>query len=239
VVVGGGCYGTFYAGQLESARAKAALQVERVLVVDRDPHCQITRDLPPSPIRALVVSDWDAFFDTYLTDPPTSRPADPPSYIVPSPLMPHLMFEWLLRRARERWPGRAVERRPLDTPLGTPYDRLGADGTRYVSFADWLCPTHCVEPATCPIIRGPRTWEMGETLVHLVSELSRSRPVAGPALFTTRHLTYGVGAFPVEAVLAADVLVKDTGRSGVPAELVIGTVSACHGAVGVLALGAA
>jgi len=238
VVVGGGCYGTFYAGQLENARAKGALQVERVLVVDRDAHCQITRDLPPSPVRELVVADWDGFFDAYLSDPPTRRPADPPSYIVPSPLMPHLMFEWLWRRARERWPARPIDHRPLDMPLGTPYDRLGPDGTRYVSFADWVCPTHCVEPATCPIIRGPRTWEMGETIAHLVAELSQSRPVAGPALFTTRHLTYGVGAFPVEAVLAADRLLEETGRSGAPAELVIGTVSACHGAVGVLALGA-
>jgi hypothetical protein len=238
-VIGGGCYGTFYAGQLDIARKKGALGVERVLVVDRDASCQITRDLPPSPFRALVVSEWDAFFDTYLTDPLTCRPADPPSYIVPSPLMPHLMFEWLLRRARTRWPARAVERRPLDEPLGTPYDRLGLDGTRFVSFADWLCPTHCVEPATCPVIRGPRTWEIGEALGELVEGLARTRPVVGPALLTTRHLTYGVGAFPVDEVLAADRLVEASGRSGLPVEAVIGTVSACHGAVGILALGAA
>jgi hypothetical protein len=226
-----------------------------VLVVDREAHCQITRDLPPSAARELVISDWDGFFDTYLSGSsaprpadsltrlpaglPTRFPADPPSYIVPSPLMPHLMFEWLLRRARKQWPARTVERQPLDEPLGTPYDRLGPDGTRYVSFADWLCPTHCVEPATCPVIRGPRTWEMGEALVALVAELSRTRPVVGPALFTTRHLTYGVGAFPVDEVLAADRLLEASGRSGAPVEVVIGTVSACHGAVGVLALGAA
>jgi hypothetical protein len=236
-VVGGGCYGTFYAGQLEIARGKGALEVQRVLVVDRDAGCHITRALPPSATRELVISDWDGFFDTYLADPLTRRPADPPSYIVPSPLMPHLMFEWLLRRARERWPARSVARQPLEQPLGTPYDRLGPDGTRYVSFADWLCPTHCVEPATCPVIRGPRTWEMGEALAALVSELAGTRPVAGPALLTTRHLTYGVGAFPVDEVLAAERLLETSGRSGAPVELVIGTVSACHGAVGVLALG--
>ena len=238
-MIGGGCYGTFYAGQLDVARGKGALEVERVLVVDRDPHCQISRDLPPSTGRALVVSDWDAFFDSYLADPPARRPADPPSYIVPSPLMPHLMFDWLLRRARKRWPGRSVERPPLDQPLGTPYDRLGPDGTRYVSFADWLCPTHCVEPATCPVIRGPRTWEIGEAVAELVAGFARTRPVIGPALFMTRHLTYGVGAFPVDEVLAADRLLEASGRSGAPVELVIGTVSACHGAIGILALGAA
>jgi hypothetical protein len=236
VVVGGGSYGTFDAGQLEIARGKGALEVERVLVVDRDATCQITRALPPSPTREHVVSDWDAFFDTYLASQLPNVPASPPSYIVPSPLMPHLMFEWLLRRARERWPARSVARRPLEQPLGTPYDRLGPDGPVCV-LRRLAVPTHCVEPATCPVIRGPRTWEMGEALAALVSELAGTRPVAGPALLTTRHLTYGVGAFPVDEVLAAERLLETSGRSGAPVELVIGTVSACHGAVGILALG--
>lgn len=237
-MIGGGCYGTFYAGQLEIARGKGVLEVERVLVVDRDADCQLTRHPPSSAAREIVVADWDDFFDAYLAAHPPIRPSAPPSYIVPSPLMPHLMFDWLLRRAQDRWPGRPVARRPFDVAVGTPYDRLGPDGTRYVSFADWLCPTHCVEPATCPVIHGPRTWEMGDALVELVAGLARTRPVVGPALFTTRHLTYGVGAFPVDEVLAADRLVEASGRAGAPLELVIGTVSACHGAVGILALGA-
>ena len=74
--------------------------------------------------------------------------------------MPHLMFNWLMRRAQSLWPGREVVQHPLTEPVGTPYDTLAPDGTRYVSWADWLCPTHCIEPATCPVIRAPRTWEM-------------------------------------------------------------------------------
>jgi hypothetical protein len=56
-VVGGGCYGTFYAGQLEIARGKGALEVERVLVVDRD-----AIGCPGSHIPGpeLVVSEWEA-----------------------------------------------------------------------------------------------------------------------------------------------------------------------------------
>src|SRR2546422_2466844 len=41
-------------------------------------------------------------------------------YIVPSPLMPHLMFEWVLTRARERWPSRAIGVAPVPGTLGTP-----------------------------------------------------------------------------------------------------------------------
>jgi hypothetical protein len=99
VVVGGGCYGTFYARQLERARARGVLTYDRVLVVDRGPACQVTKDLPPVPDRELVVREWDPFFDEYLGSAPAASlppgPAAAPSYIVPSPLMPHLMFNGL------------------------------------------------------------------------------------------------------------------------------------------------
>jgi hypothetical protein len=235
VVVGGGCYGTFYARQLERAQARGALAVERVLVVDRDPACQLTRDLSPARNRELVVEDWDAFFDRYLSSPLPRFPAN--SYIVPTPLMPHLMFDWLRRRARALWPGRSVEQEPLTEPVGTPYDTLAPDGTRYVSWADWLCPTHCVEPALCPIIRGPRTWEMSETATALAHRLSTRGRETAPALFVTRHLTDGVGAFAVDDAMGAAELLGTVGMKGGPAALLVGTVSACHGALGLLALG--
>jgi hypothetical protein len=238
VVVGGGCYGTFYARQLERAQARSALTVERVLVVDRDPACQITRDLLPSPNRELVRQDWDAFFDSYLSTAPLPRGlAAPPSYIVPTPLMPHLMFDWLHRRAASLWPGRPVEQEPLTEPVGTPYDTLAPDGTRYVSWADWLCPTHCIEPALCPIIRGPRTWEMSETATAVAHRLTTGGRETGAALFVTKHLTDGVGAFSVQDALDAAELLDTVGAKGSPAALLVGTVSACHGALGLLALG--
>jgi hypothetical protein len=50
-IVGGGCYGTFYAGQLERARARDAARYRRILIVDRDPDCRAARELPPDPAR--------------------------------------------------------------------------------------------------------------------------------------------------------------------------------------------
>ncbi len=215
--------------------------------MDRDPACQLTRDLPPALNRDLVVRDWDEFFDEYLdvasqSEPRTPRPPLPPgeggrpSYIVPTPLMPHLMFDWLRRRAAALWPGRVVAQEPLTEPVGTPYDTLAPDGTRYVSWADWLCPTHCIEPATCPVIRAPRTWEMADTATALVARLAKTRPVEGPALFVTRHITDGVGAFTVGEALRAEVMLQNAGASGRPSALLIGTVSACHGAIGLLGM---
>ncbi|MGH7702057.1 MAG: hypothetical protein ACREMO_03125, partial [Gemmatimonadales bacterium] len=240
VIIGGGCYGTFYARQLERARARGKASYRRVLIVDRDPDCQAGRELDQGQDRLLVVSEWGAFLDQYLeSSDARPEPPGPPAedVIVPSPLMPHLMYEWLLRRARARWPSRAVETRPIPSGPGTPYDTTAPDATRYVSFADWLCPTHCIEPAVCPVIRAPRTWEMSDALVGLTARLNQDQVTAGPVLLVCRHQVFAVGTFSVAAVRAGDALVTAAGTAGTPVDVLVGTVSACHGALNLLHLG--
>lgn len=237
VIVGGGCYGTFYAGQLARAHARGRVAYRQLLVVDRDPDCRLNRELEADPRRRLVVSEWGDFFDQYLTGSAGTENAHPADAIVPSPLMPHLMYEWLVRRARSRWPDRAVETRPFTSDPGTPYDTGAPDGTRYVSFADWICPTHCIEPSICPVIRAPRTWEMAEAMEALARRLDLSAPTAGPVLFICEHRVFGVGMFDVSAVLKGDAAVAAAGGAGSPVDVLVGTVSRCHGAVNILHLG--
>jgi hypothetical protein len=62
--------------------------------------------------------------------------------------------------------------------------------------------------------------------------------VSGPALFECKHEVFGVGMFAADAVRAGDRLVAEAGASGHPAEVLIGTISRCHGALNLLALGA-
>src|SRR2546430_89231 len=131
--------------------------------------------------------------------PPAARGAPPAGRAARAPPPP---------RPRQRWPERPVEITPVPGELGTPYDRAAPDHTRYVSFAAWLCPTHCVEPAICPAIGAQRTWEMGEAIGALTARLrAGGRPVFGPALFVCRHHVFGVGAFAVAAVLEGDRIV--------------------------------
>lgn len=237
-IIGGGCYGTFYARQLETARRKADLEVRRILVVDRDPACQAARELSLSPGLRIIQADWDAFLGEFLAAaPPTGE--EPDDAVVPSPLMPHLMARWLLGTVRARWPDREAVLAVPTEPLGTPYDAVGPDGNRYVSFADWICPVHCIEPLTCPMIRAPRTWEMADALSVYCERLNTRRPTAGPALFTTRHHSFGVGMFGAGEIRSSRALVDAAGNRNEPIDVVIGTVSACHGAVSILRLGAA
>ena len=232
VIVGGGCYGSFYAGQLGKARARGLASWRRLLVVDRNRDCQAATAPGLPPDLEIVADEWGDFFDRWL-----AGEAGPADAIVPSPLMPHLMFEWLVRRAAARWPGRAIDVAPLDAPIGTPFDMVSPDGARYVSFADWLCPTHCIEPALCPVTRAPRTWEIADAAAEAVRRMRRLRPAADPVLFTCRHRVFGVGMFDADEVLAGDAAVAGAGAAGTPVDVVVGTVSRCHGALGLVRLG--
>ena len=239
VVVGGGCYGTFYASQLARAKARGKATFRFVVIVDRDPACRARRELPEAADRVFVTSEWDAFFDRHLAAARPGTDGDPPDYVVPSPHMSHLMFEWLVRRTRARCPDRTVDVVPVPDSLGTPYDRTGPDNTRYVSFADWICPTHCIEPALCPAIGAPRTWEMPEAVGALAGRLrAGDAAIVGPVLFICRHHVYGVGTFAVDAVLEGERVVAQAAAARETAHVLVGTVSSCHGALNLLRIGA-
>jgi hypothetical protein len=231
VVVGGGCYGSYYVRQLNRARAAGALRFERIVVVDRSADCAVARSA--SDVE-LVVDDWNQFFNTYLTE----SPADSRDAIVPSPLMPHLMYEWLRDRARSRWPHRIVETRSMSLEPDTPWRSAAPDGTFYGSYATWTCPINCIEPRLCPHTGGERSWTMPDAATELVT---RSRaggePLQGPVIFHCSHRAFGVGMFDTRDVVAADRLVERVAAETV-ADVLVATVSHCHGAFNVLHVGA-
>jgi hypothetical protein len=231
VVVGGGCYGGYYVRQLGRAERAGAMEWTELLVVDRDAACAVARagddDRPPR--MRLVISTWEAFFASYLAEAAGSESRD--DAIVPSPLMPHLMADWLVDRARARWADRDIRIEPLDGSLPVPWQRAGEDGTHYVSFAEWMCPINCIEPARCPKTRDTRTWSLPTALRrHTVDAQARSAPEGIPLLFHCTHRAFGVGMIDVRDVLAADAAIAAAGTSG-QGRFLIGTVSHCHGAL--------
>jgi hypothetical protein len=238
IVVGGGCYGSYYVRQLTRARDAGALSWDRLVVVDRDADCRVAAEFPSVTGLALVVREWGSFFASYLSDAGADprRDAALDHAIVPSPLMPHLMAQWVVSRARARWPGRPIRLAPVGGGVDVPWQRAGEDGSHYVSFATWECPINCIEPRRCPHTRGPRAWSLPPTVTAFVeTERLRGRRLDGPALFHCVHRSYGVGMFGVGEVLAADALVASV-AAGRGAEVLLGTVSHCHGALAVLEL---
>jgi hypothetical protein len=239
VVVGGGCYGSYYVRQLRRAEQAAALGWDSLVVVDRDPACAVAAlasEERPSALR-VERAEWRDHFDAYLGAAAEHPERHAHDAIVPSPLMPHLMADWLIERARARWPGRSVRTEPLVEPPAVRWQRAGADGTHYVSFADWMCPINCVEPVRCPHTRGARDWSLPPALASYVqAERAAGRALDGPYVFHCAHRAYGVGMLDVRDILAADGAIAERGARG-GAAFLVGTVSHCHGALRRIVLG--
>lgn len=239
VIVGGGCYGSYYVRQLRRAHAAGAISLESLVVVDRNPGCAVAIDREREtggPWLDIVVSDWADFFRDYLER--ASSGGEPSTdAIVPSPLMPHLLYDWLLERARVRWPERIVASKPLAEPPVVPWDRAGGSATHYVSFADWMCPVNCVEPRLCPHTRGERSWSLPVAVGEYVSaQTTRGNAMAGPVIFHCTHRAFGVGMIDTADVVEADRMVSQSGASG-SVNVLVGTVSHCHGALNLLSVG--
>ena len=239
VVVGGGCYGGYYVRQLSRARAAGHAMWSRLVVVDRNAACMVSTlaevDRPPGLV--LEIATWEEFFSSYL-GAAAQRPLEVVNdAIVPSPLMPHLLAEWLVQRARDRWPTRSIVVEPLASIPGIPWQMSGADGTQYVSFAEWVCPINCIEPARCPATKGERSWSLPVALDrYAAEEREAGRLLDGPFVFHCAHRTHGVGMIDVRDVVAADAAIN---RSGVLGErsILIGTASHCHGALQRIVMG--
>ena len=235
VVIGGGCYGSWYTAQLARAFKSGALQVGEVIVVDRHFDCKValesTQDVYGRlPVRVAVTS-WADYIDQWLkTDEPLEHQA-----LVPSPLMPHLLLDWLVARAKIRWPSRSITVEPLSKAPRIPWERAAPDGRHYVSFAEWLCPINCIEPVLCPSTKGPRNWSMPPAIAGYVAAQSAERPLAGPITFHCTHRTHGVGMIDASAIALADRQIAAWGKLGA-VEVLVGTVSHCHGALGVLSV---
>ncbi len=243
VVVGGGCYGSYYVKQLGRANKAGAITWERLLVVDRNPDCLVAinglldQSDGSSTAPTMITAEWSDFFRDYLGQWPADPAARQTDSIVPSPLMPHLLYEWVRDRASERWPHRSVETVPLDGKPDTPWESAAPDGTQYVSFATWTCPINCIEPDICPHTRSERTWTMPKAMEDYVAAESREgRAIDGPLVFHCTHRAFGVGMIPVPAVVDADLVVTRTAAERA-SRFVIATVSHCHGAINILSVG--
>jgi hypothetical protein len=232
-VVGGGCYGSYYVRQLGRAAKANAATWKELVVVDRDATCRVStlEDGERPPELRVEIADWREYFARYLTAASTHPAESSEDAIVPSPLMPHLMAEWLLARARDRWPTREVAVESLQSAPAVPWQRAGDDGTHYVSFAEWMCPINCIEPVRCPATKDTRTWSLPPALAqYAAAERAANRPLEGPYIFHCSHRTHGVGMIDVQDVLVADVAIAERGASG-PAAFLVGTASHCHGAL--------
>ncbi len=232
-VFGAGCYGTFYGTQLLRARAAGTLDVDGIVLVDHGRRPRAAAELGSEAGLSIERAGWDDYLDRLLG---TLDPEGDDQLVTP-PFTPHLAVRWLLRRVGEERPAWRWRTVPFQAMPGTPFQQQSADGPLLVSHADWICPVHCIEPATCPHTGGPRFWDLDRTVRGFARELAGvGQRVEQVHLFHCHHIAWGVGAYRAATLLeararilsAVDALAAPAPR---PLRFLVGTVSHCHGAL--------
>lgn len=221
VVISGGEIGEHYVRQLVRASSAGRLDTDRILVVDRDPACAVSRLAAADPRVRLEVAEWSTWLDARLDA------LGPEDHLVPYHWAPHLLVGWIGRQAEKS--GARVARGGEIPRSGVPFERATRDGDRALSYATWVCPPTCIEPELCPHTRGPKDWSLAGDL---------EKPAHGDAagarsdfddriVFRCLHLVYGVGTVPVADIRAArDRVVR--GIAGGQQRYLVATSSHCH-----------
>jgi len=212
LVIGGGTVGAGYVRQLLRAREAGRVSLDRIVVVDREPACAAAAFGPPVHVD---VAEWAPWLEKHLDTLP------PDSHLVPYHWAPHLLRDWLAGRLRKA--GAEVTPAGELPAQGLPFESPTRDGSRALSYATWVCPPTCIEPALCPHTRGPKDWSLAGDL---------ERPVPGQTVddrvvFRCLHLVYGVGTIPVRDILAARDRMT-AGLAGGPRTYLVATSSHCH-----------
>jgi hypothetical protein len=236
IVFGGGCFGTHHVRHIEKGRARGRISPQaRIIMVDRNEHPPAldAPEVAGNPRLTFVRSDWLDFMQAnWDTLPPEAE-------AVPAPVAPHLAFEWLVWSLRGRLGVGAITVEPMEHNFGgLPYEFLAPTGARYISAADWICPTNCRAPHICPMTRDVRTWELSDT-VKGYAEAHRG-VIASAVVFEPKFRVPGIDTLRLRQYTEArDRLLSlasdpQAGGKGV----VVATVSPCHGAVSMLRLAA-
>ncbi len=250
VVIGGGCFGSFYVRQLLRYADRAGGPVARIVVVDRDPACRVARTVADPRIE-IAVADWADHVSLALPAAiaAVARGEAVRDRLVPSPLASHILLAALGRVAAPgATPAGAAEARRILGGIATPFTRDLGTGNVALSFATWVCPVNCIEPATCPAIAAPLDWNMARAVrAHVAGR----EEVASLAILECLHEAYGVGTIPLADIARAALDLRRAAaaagaprsagaggraRGGDPRYAVVATVSTCHGLAGALRL---
>lgn len=222
VIIGGGCYGTYYVEQLLEARSRGKLEWETLLVLDRDPACAVAQRFADDADVVVEKASWEEWGARIWSE----RTLWSSCQLVPAPIAPHVVRHWLVAGLR----GEGVEVND-DEWRGTvpelPYADVTEAGQLVVSHAPGLCPTNCIEPRMCPLTGGERTWRMTQTVAAAAQDLD------GNVSLECSHFAYGVGTIPFDSIYAAFDSLMTLSK---PARIGIATVSKCHGLVDVVRL---
>ena len=180
----------------------------------------------------FVCSEWTPFFHHWFALAIDAADSAAHDAVVPSPLMPNLLADWVASRVVAYRPTAGVARSRVGAIPDTPWKRESTDmESFYVSFATWMCPINCIEPPRCPETRGPRDWTMPAAVQAAVGNAAQQGRIYDVlAIFRTTHRLFGVGMFDAADAVSVDRAIRAAARKP-ELRILVASVSHCHGAM--------
>jgi hypothetical protein len=143
---------------------------------------------------------------------------NPSNRIVPAVPI-HLAFEWLKNYFHRDWRIRQTEIR-LDSNLSLPHSWPGSEGSLLISYADFLCPEDCPEPAGyCQATGKKRDIPLYELLSRLTVDDHKIHVIR------SHQIAPGLGGYEVDDLRK----LGDRVRRGGEGKWLVATACKCHG----------
>lgn len=223
-ILGGHKLAVSYHDKISQAKAAGEIAYERLFCVTDDPKAYAFDHVPQTNIIAKSYSD---FIEEVLSDP---NPVSPRDTIVPDHTAKHVMLQVFLSHVARRLPNFKTELKPFAADFTTPFlYKSENDAIWAMSYATWVCPPDCDEPAICPHIAESRTWDFFKTLPEAASQIATKSSVH---LFGCEPLVAEISHIRL-AKMAAELTAFDERLAGpVPFTALVATHSRCHGILG-------
>lgn len=187
----------------------------KIIIVDKNKRS--LQEASRLPIETAV-SDGTFYLSQFLSK---ERKAD---YLIPAVPF-HFVFEFILVQTRPF----GAKRGKVPVLSGLPNPIMGKNGDLYTSFANFLCPEDCPEPARyCTVTRKRREKPLYDILANLQGPFESK-------VIRSEQLSRGVGGFRMKALLALLEELKSGRTSDRP--FLISTACRCHGVTSRLSFG--
>jgi len=207
LIIGAGHFGSRAAGKLSQKNSRS-----KIIVVDKNK--KVLQKISRLPVETTL-SDGVVYLNQFLS---SGRKVD---YIIPAVPF-HLAFEFILSQLKPLG-GKRGTAPPLS---GLPNLMVGKTGDLYTSFANFLCPEDCPEPAKfCTSTKKSRPKPLYKILNDLEGAFESK-------VIRSLQLGPGIGGFRPKALsdLLEDIKrKKNSGRF-----ILVSTASHCHGVTSAL-----
>ncbi|MDY6852183.1 MAG: NAD-binding protein [Thermodesulfobacteriota bacterium] len=202
-VIGSGRFGRRAVEVLSRTRPKA-----RLLAVDHDD--EALKDLEPFGAEIINGDGLDFLVKNLFKE-------SGPEWVMPCVPF-HLAYRWLLARLGPKAESIPV---PPEFGAGLPHPLQADQGGFYISYADFLCPIDCPEPADiCTYTGKPRVGTLFKDLA------AKSCPGFEILVLRSRQLAPGLGGYRRSEMFDLERRVLESGG-----RLLVATACRCHGVI--------